>query len=270
MKTFGVIGLGFIFNRHLEAIESNGGEIVMGCDIDKSKKDKLPQTALFTENWKKVRGADFISILTPNHLHKRMAKEFARQCKIVLIEKPPVISSQELRELADYDNIYTVLQLRHHPAIFKWKQQIYADRKYRVEMKILVRRDEWYFKSWKADHRRSGGLLFNIGIHYFDLLVHLFGPAKSVTPICIGEKRAWGNINFKNAAVDWEISLEAPMDNQKRLLTINDERIDLSKGFENLHVKVYENLINNKGTHISECEETIKLIEALKYEKRNL
>lgn len=265
MKTFGVIGLGFIYNRHLEAIESNGGKIVIGCDIDKSKKDKLPQEALFTEDWKKIRGADYISILTPNHLHKEMAKEFAKQGKIVLVEKPAVISHKELKELSEYDNVYTVLQLRHHPAIFKLKERIDYFPKYKVFMKILVRRDDWYFKSWKADHRRSGGLLFNIGIHYFDLLVYLFGPPINVNPICVGEKRAWGNINFKNAAVEWEISLEAPMDNQKRLLTINDERIDLSQYFENLHIKVYENLLNNKGIHVKECEETIKLIEALKH-----
>ncbi len=52
---FGIIGLGFIFNKHLEAIEANGGKIVIGCDIDESKKDKLPQNADFTADWQKIK-----------------------------------------------------------------------------------------------------------------------------------------------------------------------------------------------------------------------
>lgn len=266
MYKFGVIGLGFIFERHLEAIESIGGKIIIGCDIDESKKDKLPDDVLFTDDWRKIRGVDYVVILTPNSLHWPMINYFAKQGIKILVEKPPVISTDELLTLRNYDNIYTVLQLRHHPMIFQWKQQVYKNREYEVEMKILVHRDEWYFRSWKNDKRRSGGLLFNIGIHYFDILVYLFGKPIRAELLEGNEKQAAGYIYFKNAVVDWELCLTAPMDNQQRYIIINGKKLDLSRKFENLHTKVYENLLKGDGVNIKDCEITIKLIESLKYE----
>lgn len=270
MKKFGVIGLGFIYNRHLEAIEENNGRIVVGCDIDKEKKDKLLDGTDFVEKYWEVKDIDYVSILTPNYLHKNMAEHFAQEGITVLVEKPPVISTLELRELAKYDNIYTVLQLRHHPELLKWKKKITQGKQYEVEMRILVHRDEWYFKTWKADESRSGGLLFNIGIHYFDALCFLFGKPLKATTTELNEKQAAGLIQFKNADVDWELSIWAPMDNQQRILKIDSEQLNLSKYFENLHIKVYKEFLNGRGVNIKECETTIKLIEDLKNGKRDL
>jgi len=263
-KRFGVIGLGFIYNKHIEAILLNGGKIVIGCDIDKSKKDKLPDDADFTTDWRKIKDIDVVSILTPNHLHREMAEHFAKQGITVLIEKPPVIDSNDLTELAKYDNIFVVLQLRHHPELLKWKERIKEDEPYEVEMKILVRRDDWYFVSWKAKEEESGGLLFNIGIHYFDALSFLFGQHKDSKTFDLRTKQAAGLLSLGPATIDWEISLTAPMDNQKRLLKINGETLNLSQGFENLHVKVYEELLQGRGISIGACANTIKLIETIK------
>jgi len=37
---------------------------------------------------------------------------------------------------------------------------------------------EKYFESWKAKEEESGGLLFNIGIHYFDAFMLFVRQAK--------------------------------------------------------------------------------------------
>ena len=263
-KRFGVIGLGFIFNKHLEAIEANGGQIVVGCDIDKSKKDKLPNGAKFTADWKKIKDVDIVSILTPNHLHKEMAQFYADKGITVLVEKPPVINSNDLAELSSYDNIFAVLQLRYHPELLKWKERIQPDEPYAVEMKILVRRDDWYFESWKANEKESGGLLFNIGIHYFDALAFLFGQRKDSKNIDLRTKQAAGLLSLGNATIDWQISLTATMDNQQRLLKINGENLNLNQNFENLHTQVYKELLRGRGVLLRKCQETINLIETIK------
>ena len=264
MKKFGVIGLGFIFNKHVEAIEENGGKIVIGCDIDESKKDKLPKDADFTDDWKTIKDVDIVSILTPNHLHAEMAKFFANKGKIVLVEKPPAIDSEDLKELSEHNNIFTVMQLRYHPELLKWKERIQEDMPYDVEMKICVRRDDWYFESWKGQEDESGGILLNIGVHYFDALSFLFGKPTEVKTIDLRAKQASGLIGFKNAMVNWEISLLAPMDNQKRMLKINGEKLNLSQGFENLHSKIYQELLRGRGMPIGICKDTIDLIETIK------
>lgn len=267
MKKFGVVGLGYIYNRHLEAIEENNGKIVVGCDIDESKKEKLPMGAEFVKDYRKIKDVDCVVILTPNHLHKEIAEYFAKQGITILIEKPPVLNIKDLDELVKFKNIYGVLQLRYHPELIKWEERIPRLPKCNVEMKIFVRRDEWYFKTWKAEERKSGGLLFNIGIHYFDALIFLFGFPYHVKTEYIEQKKAKGQIKFENAKVNWEILLNAPMDNQKRIFTIDGENLNLDQGFENLHSKVYEQLINHRGMSIEQCRETIKLIQRLKRKK---
>ena len=264
MKKCAVIGLGFIFNKHAEAIETNGGKIVIGCDIDKSKKDKLPDDAKFTTDWQKIKDVDIVSILTPNHLHKEMAQFFANKGIRVLVEKPLVINNEDLKILSKYDNIFTVLQLRYHPELLKWKEKIKEDEPYSVEMKILVRRDDWYFESWKAIERESGGILFNIGVHYFDALAFLFGQHKDNKTFDLRIRQAAGLLSLGPATIDWEISLTAPMDNQKRLFKINGETLNLNQGFENLHTKVYEKLFRGEGVTIKDCRDTINLIETIK------
>ena len=263
MTKHAVIGLGFIYNKHAEAISNTGGEIVIGCDIDKSKKDKLPEGSKFTEEWTDIKDVDYVSILTPNYQHPLMVKHFTEKGIKVLCEKPPVISSKDYYDLKDED-IDVVLQLRHHPEIKKWKDEIKEYEDYKVDMKILVRRDQWYFDSWKGDEMKSGGLLFNIGIHYFDALAHLFGPFIEVKTEYIRAKRAKGKIRFLNAYVNWELALDAPMDNQKRIFEINRNKLNLSQGFENLHTKVYEEMLEGRGIKLDECGETIKLIEKIK------
>jgi len=156
------------------------------------------------------------------------------------------------------------LQLRHHPELLKWKEKIDRNKLYSVEMKILVRRDDWYFESWKAKEKESGGLLFNIGVHYFDALTFLFGEVKKSECNGVFQKFAHGTLHFERVLVDWTISLEAPMDNQKRMLKIDGEALNLSQGFENLHTKVYEELLNGRGVPISACADTVKLIETIK------
>jgi len=254
---FSIIGTGFIFPAHTEAIRSVGGEIrdvvnnVHGEDV-----------------WKKMvqsTDADCIVILTPNYLHKEMILESVKNNKIVLCEKPLVIDSRHYENLADKENVFTVLQLRHHPLIKKIKSNL--KEKNVIEMDISVYRDEDYYKSWKGQKEKSGGLLFNLGIHYFDLLLHLFGEPKETRTEYLDEKTGKGVIKGDNYICNWQVSTDAKKENQKRIFEINGKNYNFSSkdnlSFENLHKFVYEDLLNKKGVGPKEALKSIKLVEKL-------
>ena len=49
-----------------------------------------------------------------------------------------------------------------------------------VEVIYYTFRGDWYFKSWKNIKLFSGGLLVNIAIHFFDILIWIFGNVKKI------------------------------------------------------------------------------------------
>jgi len=251
---FGIIGSGFIFRKHVQAIYKVGGKIVDVVDSSHGP-----------EAWKEMvknPEIDSVVILTPNNLHFGMAKFSAEQGKIVLCEKPLALRSEEARILAEYQNIFTVCQLRYHPFTKKLKSEIKENQNYQIEIDISVHRDEDYWKSWKGVVDSSGGILFNLGIHYFDLLLYLFGEPTEVSTKLLIHKTAEGKISGKNYSCNWRISAEAPKDNQYRLFKINGVNYDFSSG-ENLHTFVYQDLLEGKGITPKESLKSIELIEKI-------
>jgi predicted dehydrogenase len=107
---FIVIGTGFIFRKHLQAINQIGGKIIDVCDITHERG----------EEWKNIvknPDADCAVILTPNYLHYDIAKAANEAGKIVLCEKPLALKPEHARDLAQRQNIFVVQQLRYHPEI---------------------------------------------------------------------------------------------------------------------------------------------------------
>jgi len=253
-KKFAVVGKGFIYNKHAEAITGIGGEIVDVVDDSKG-----PDT------WKEIvknTKADCIVILAPNYLHFEMAK-FSAQCgKIVLCEKPLALKSDEVKVLSEYPNIFTVHQLRYHPLAEKLKSEIKEDQNYQIEINISVHRDDHYWKSWIGAKEKSGGVIFNLAIHYFDLLFYLFGEPVEVSTDLLTEKAGEGKISGRNYSCVWKISAEAPVDNQCRLFKINGINYDFSSK-DNLHIFVYKDLLEGKGITPKESALSIELIEKI-------
>ena len=253
-KKFAVIGKGFIYNLHAEVITKIGGEIVDVVDGSNGP-----------DAWKEMvekTKADCIVILAPNHLHFEMAKFSAENGKMVLCEKPLALKSKEARILTEYPDIFTVYQLRHHPSVKELKSKIKENESYQIEMDISVHRDEDYWKSWKGILSRSGGILFNLGIHYFDLLLYLFGEPVEISVQVLTEKTGEGVIKGKNYLCNWRISAEAPKDGQGRLFKINGVNYDFSAS-ENLHFYVYKDLLEKKGITPEEALKSIELIEKI-------
>lgn len=271
---FAIIGLGFVADRHILSIKDIGGKLLIGCDIDPTKKHKIGK-ATFYEDWadiakdKDFKKIDYVVICTPNSLHYAMSIAFAKLGKQVLVEKPAIIDVKHLEFSKAYSHyIHHIVQLRYNPELIKLKDKIKdSNKKYKAEFAVCVHRDEWYFNCWKNDDKQSGGLCYNIGIHYFDLLCWLFGKPLDGEMTVQKKGYAKGRVNFKDCEAKWELSINQPMDNQYRYLKVNGEEINLTDHFEGAHTKVYREMLSGNSIKIFDIEESIKLVEKLKGEK---
>ncbi|MBL7053967.1 Gfo/Idh/MocA family oxidoreductase [Patescibacteria group bacterium] len=256
---YSIIGTGFIMPRHAEAIYYTKGKII-----------DIINTAHGQNNWQTIiknPKTDCIVILTPNDLHFEMALMAAKNKKIVLCEKPLTINLKQIEKLAKYPNIFTVLQLRHHPKIKQLKKEINKNTQYKIEMDISAHRDKWYYKIWKGQKQRSGGVLFNLGIHYFDILIYLFGTPIESKTLTLNDKTGTGIIKGKNYICNWKISTDTPKNKQKRIFKINGINYNFSSkdnlSYENLHRNVYQDLLKGKGITPKQALKSTKLIEKL-------
>lgn len=239
LKRFSLTSTGFIMPTHVDAIRDAGGELV-GINTKE----------------------DCVVVNSPNYLHYQHIKEHLD--KIVLCEKPLVINSEQARELAKYPNVFTILQLRYHPLL----KNIKTEPMNYIEMDISVYRDQAYFDGWKGDPEKSGGILFNLGIHYFDLLFHLFGRPVS----WMGDDQdriATGVINGDKFHCQFRLSVNEKRENQRRIFKINGIEYNFSKqdnlAYENLHKYVYKDLMNGKGVRASDIVWLIEFLEKLKF-----
>lgn len=253
-KKFAIIGNGFIASKHIEAIKAVGGEIIAICDNDPLKVTK--DYPFYTDYKMAIKNADVVSLCTPNYLHTEMILEAARLCKTILSEKPMTFKEEELCLLKGVPNLFGTFQLRYLPEITEMRKKTDET----VILKVEMKRSKTYHLSWKGDSEKTGGLLFNIGCHYFDLVGHLYGYHGFKSFINeLKDTSANGCLVYENRRVHWSFSLTDEKDSYERSLTIGSKKFDLVQK-ENLHIKTYENLMWGQGTTALEEEKIIKMI----------
>ena len=255
-----IIGLGFISGRHIKSIYEIGDELILTCDNDPSKGATFLdwREMMKDERWKEIT---HIAVCAPNYLHFEMCK--AMEDKIVLCEKPLALSSGDVKKL----NAFTVLQLRHHPDV-KWLKFRAPSLNIRSgELVVKVKRDPSYWSGWKGDEEKSGGILFNLGIHYFDLLIYLFGEDYQIIRSVYSPKKAQGAIMFGKTLIEYHLEIMDNDKDQDRKLVFDGLNISLSKqdnlSFEDLHRLVYEDLKRGKGVTVKDALPSIELVEKL-------
>ena len=264
---FAIIGAaGFIAPKHLKAIKDIGGVLVAAVDPHDSVgilDSYFPDCHFFTEIErfdrfleKQRRGSapqpiQYISICSPNYLHDAHVRLALRVGAHAICEKPLVINPWNLDQLEALEQeygrkVYTVLQLRYHPAVKALKERLKANPKGRSDVCLtyVTRRGRWYHYSWKGKEEKSGGLVMNIGVHFFDLLLWLFGrPERSVVHHQ-SKTRAAGFLSLERADVRWFLSIESrdiPSRIRRlggyayRSITVDGAELDLSSGFGDLH-----------------------------------
>lgn len=187
-----IIGCGAILPRHLESIvENDDFELVGFCDIQKDlvnslgKKHKVKS---FT-NYKELIDsgiANFITIATPNSLHVEQATYALENGCDVLVEKPVSFTKEEVDYiigLAKQNNqkAYCVLQVRLNPTVTLLKELLNLNLLGKIRSVNFIQR--WqrpfeYFTGWRSIPSVGGGILYEVGIHYLDVLQYLFGKPK--------------------------------------------------------------------------------------------
>ncbi len=294
---FALIGAaGFIAPRHLRAIRDTGNRLVAASDpsdsvgvIDSYAPDArfFNEIERFDRHLEKLRRAgegsavDYVSICSPNYLHDAHVRLALRVHANAICEKPLVINPWNLDQLADLEaefgkRIYTVLQLRSMPAMGTLKQNLASARQERadVELTYVSRRGLWYDVSWKGDETRSGGVAMNIGIHFFDLMIWLFGGVEKSLVHLHDARRMGGVLELEGARVRWFLSVceeDLPTEVRAaggyahRSMTLNGEEMDFSANFAELHTRVYEDILAGKGWGIADARPSIQAVYDIRH-----
>lgn len=295
MKKFGITGVaGYVAPRHLKAIKDTGNILIAAADPHDSVgilDHYFPDAAFFTEierfdrHLDKLRrsgeGIDYLSICSPNNLHDAHIRLALRNNAHAICEKPLVLNPWNLDLLEKLEeeynkNIFTVLQLRVHPSIIRLKETIENNKsknKFKVDLTYITSRGRWYEYSWKGDIQKSGGIATNIGIHFFDLLIWLFGKVTHQEVTLNDKNKIGGELELDFADVNWFLSLDKddlPVDVIKngrttfRSIKINGEEIEFSDGFTDLHTEVYRRTLSGNGFTIVDARPSIELVYRLR------
>ncbi|OPX03325.1 MULTISPECIES: Gfo/Idh/MocA family protein [Geobacillus] len=126
---------------------------------------------------------DIVILTTPPHLHAPLAERALEEGKHVLLEKPGGLTAEALRaniQLAARQNraLAVNLVLRYHPLAEAVKQLIHRALLGPVDYASLhnaahrVAEGHWFW-----DERRSGGILIEHGVHFFEVGRDWFGEA---------------------------------------------------------------------------------------------
>lgn len=291
MKKFALIGVGgYIAPRHLQAIKAVGGDLVAAVDRNDSVGvlDRyFMGTRFFTEferfdrHLEKLRrgGApvDYVSICSPNYLHDAHCRFALRIGADAVCEKPLVLNPWNVDALQELETehgktINTILQLRLHPAIIALKDEIARSSDghiHDIDLTYITSRGPWYQASWKGDIQKSGGIANNIGIHFFDMLMWIFGGVQTNVVHKFDTTRAAGYLELEKARVRWYLSLECedlPAEARQksqatyRSITVDGKEIEFSGGFTDLHTRSYEEILAGKGFRLPEVRPSIQLV----------
>jgi UDP-N-acetyl-2-amino-2-deoxyglucuronate dehydrogenase len=291
-RNFALTGAaGFVAPRHLKAIKDTGNRLVAAVDphdavgvLDKYFFDVRFFTEIerFDRHLEKLRRGveaervEYVSICSPNYLHDAHIRLALRVGAHAICEKPLVINPWNLDALQELEEetgrrVNTVLQLRLHPQLVALRDRIRqepAAKVHDVSLTYVTARGRWYDVSWKGSDERSGGVVTNIGIHFFDLLLWLFGAAGASEVHVHEPRRMAGYLELERARVRWFLSTEAadlPFTPQPgtrtthRSITVDDAEIEFSDGFADLHTRVYEEVIAGRGFGIDDGRPSIAL-----------
>ena len=295
-KNFALIGAaGYIAPRHMRAIEETGNNLIAALDpfdsvgiIDSffPDADFFIEPERFDRHLDKLRRkndnkVDYVSICSPNYLHDAHIRLALRNQADAICEKPLLLNPWNIEGLLDIEKesgkkIHNILQLRQHPVIIDLKNKfdkLPSNKKHDIKLTYITSRGKWYYYSWKGEKAKSGGIVTNIGIHFFDMLAWIFGKAQNSHLHLMQPNKASGLLELEKANVSWYLSLDNNdlPDNAKennlstyRSITIDGEEIEFSGGFTDLHTVSYKNILEGNGFGIEDARPSIEIAHTIR------
>lgn len=296
MKNFALIGTaGYIAPRHLKAIKETNNTLVAALDRFDSvgvMDSYFPSAKFFTEferfdrfvDKQKRNGValDYVSVCTPNYLHDAHIRFGLRHKADVICEKPLVLNPWNIDGLKEIERetgsrVWNIFQLRLHPAIIALREKVKnapADKIFEFDLTYITSRGNWYYTSWKGDTAKSGGIATNIGVHFYDMLSWIFGSVKQNVVHVHTHDRAAGFLEFDRAKVRWFLSineetipaeLRAQGKRTYRSMKIENEEIEFSDGFTDLHTTSYAKILAGQGFGLDEAYPSITIVHDIRY-----
>ncbi|MCP4686044.1 MAG: Gfo/Idh/MocA family oxidoreductase [bacterium] len=291
-KNFAITGVGgYVAPRHLKAIRDTGNRLVAAVDPNDSvgvldryfrNVEFFTEFERFDRHIEKLRRLEpeerihYVSICSPNYLHDAHVRFALRVGADAICEKPLVLNPWNIDALAELEQesgrrINTILQLRVHPSLVALREKLLkepAEDKHEVVLTYITGRGNWYLVSWKGHVDRSGGLATNIGIHFFDLLIWLFGPVEANRVHHADSRTTAGYLELERARVKWFMSIDRDClppevsdadQTTYRSITIDGEEIEFSGGFTDLHTEVYRRVLSGGGFGLEDVRPSVSL-----------
>jgi len=239
-----VLGGGAIFSRHLAALQAYPDDYqFIGLFDPKTEvvdkwRQQLPDIKYYASEAEVYldENINCVVILTPSELHFTQASRAIKAGKSIIVEKPVAFDAQqvsELQMLADRHQVdaFCVLQVRLNPSIAIARQIMANNLLGQIRGVSLVQR--WqrpldYFTGWRGSNATCGGVLFEFGIHYLDIMQQLLGTPKVVAARFFNAKfqntnvgdSVYAILDFGKFGGTVEVSLAAEPRNIELSLTI--------------------------------------------------
>ncbi len=294
---FALIGAaGYIAPRHMKAIKETNNTLVAALDKQDTvgymdnffpNADFFLETERFDRHLDKLRRQgdkkiEYITVCSPNYLHDSHMRLALRNDANVICEKPLVLNPWNVEALGIIEQetgrkINTILQLRLHDSIKKLKTMIDngpKDKIYDIDLTYITSRGHWYYMSWKGDTSKSGGIATNIGIHFFDMLMWIFGEVQNNIVHYYSDSKAAGFLQLKNARIRWFLSIDSedlPLRIKQtgqrtfRSILIDGNETEFSDGFADLHTASYKEIINGNGFGLEVSYPTINTVYTIRH-----
>ncbi|MEI6347903.1 MAG: Gfo/Idh/MocA family oxidoreductase [Bacteroidota bacterium] len=294
---FALIGAaGYIAPRHMKAIKDTNNVLVAALDKNDSVgviDSYFPNADFFLESerfdrhlYKLHRESEdkhvkYVGICSPNYLHDAHIRVALRNQANAICEKPLVLNPWNIEFLADVEKetgkkIYNILQLRLHPSIIQLKKEIEqapSNIIYDIDLTYITSRGSWYFISWKGDKSKSGGIATNIGVHFYDMLTYIFGGVRENIVNYSSNDAASGMLILEKARVRWFLSINSnylPKEVREkgqttyRSITVNNNEIEFSGGFTDLHTQSYQQILAGNGFGLQDARNSIEIVHTIR------
>lgn len=295
MKNFVLIGAGgYIAPRHMKAIKETGNNLLAALDKHDSvgildsyfpNCDFFIEFERFDRHCEKLKRngtkIDYVVVCSPNYLHDAHIRFGLRLGAEVICEKPIVLNPWNIDALQEIEaetnhKVYSILQLRLHPAILELKNRVEmeaSNKNYVVDLDYITSRGNWYHTSWKGEISKSGGIATNIGIHFFDMLIWIFGDVLESKVLANSDKTVHGFLNLKRADITWRLSIDETLLPQAvkaagkrtyRNLSIDGHNFEFSEGFSDLHILSYQKILAGDGFRLALTRPSIQLVHDIR------
>lgn len=284
---------GFVAPRHLKAIRETGHRLLAALDKTDSvgvldsyfpEADFFLEFERFDRHLEKLRRRDmqidYLSVCSPNYLHDAHIRFGLRYGADVICEKPLVLNPWNADALSEMEaetgrRIYTILQLRLHPVILQLREEVNQSpgKDYDIDLTYLTSRGNWYHTSWKGQIEKSGGIATNIGIHFFDMLIWIFGPVEESRVYMHTHDRAAGFLKLGRARVRWFLSTDRTMLPEQvsksgghtwRNIRIDGRDLEFSEGFADLHTASYRDILSGGGFGVADAAPSVALVHMIR------